>query len=125
MGVGLRQLGHRRLVRQPTGAYKQHAFIQRAGEPTNRLAEQASALEARQRRSDAVNKHRQYRDLIQSAEQKLQRLSKAVIDLHVVRHGKIDAAFHHRVGAGFREIRRHRQFSRRAAKITDRRGANA
>ena len=82
-------------------------------------------MKARQRRGDAVNKHRQHRHLIQTAEQKLQRLREAVIDLHVVGHGKIDAAFHHRVGAGFSEICRHRQFPRRAAEIADRRSAYA
>ena len=125
MGVGLRQLRHRRLVRESARAEDQHPLIEGVEEAAHRLAQQPGTLKTRQRRGDAVNKHRQHRQAVQAAQQKFQRLGEAMVHLHVVRHRQIDTAVDHGVGAGFRQLGRHRQVAGGAGEVADGGGADA
>ena len=125
MGVGLRQLRHRRLMRESARAEDQHPLIEGVEEAAHRLAQQPGTLKTRQRRGDAVNKHRQHRQAVQAAQQKFQRLGEAMVHLHVVRHRQIDTAVDHGVGAGFRQLGRHRQVAGGAGEVADGGGADA
>ncbi len=82
-------------------------------------------MKPRQRRGDAVNKHRQHRQAIQPTQQKLQRLGEAMVHLHVVRHRQVDTAVDHGVGAGFRQLGGHRQVAGGAGEVADGGGADA
>ena len=82
-------------------------------------------MKTRQRRGDAVNKHRQHRYAVQATQQKLQRLGEAVVHLHVVRHRQVDTAVEDGVGAGFRQLGRHRQVAGGAGEVANRGGADA
>ena len=125
MGVGLRQLRHRRLVRESARAEDQHPLIEGIEKAAHRLAQQPGALKTRQRCGDAVNKHRQHRHAVQATQQKLQRLGEAMVHLHVVRHRQVDTAVEDGVGAGFRQLGGHRQVAGGAGEVANRGGADA
>ncbi|CAD5379623.1 hypothetical protein OF001_U70086 [Pseudomonas sp. OF001] len=123
--VHLGQLGHRRLVRQAAGGQQQHALVQRTGEVADGLAEQAGALEARQRRGDRVDEHRDHRATVETTEQQLQRLGESVVDLHAVGHRGVHPGLQHRGRAGLGQFARYGERAGCRAVVADGVGGHA
>ena len=89
---------HRRFVGQPAGPDEQHPLVQAGQVPAEGLAEGADPVHRGERRGDGVDEERHRRHRVQPAEEDLQRLHHAVVDLHPQRHREVDPAVQRGLG---------------------------
>ena len=90
-------------MRQPTGSHHQDPLAQGGQIAADCCAERVTTMERTQRGGDRVDENRDHWARGGGAEQLLQRLDGAVVDLHVGRDGDVDASGQNRFRAADRD----------------------
>ena len=116
---------NRRIVRQAARADEQHPAAERRRGPADRLPEQPGAAGRAQRHGDAVDEHRHHRHPVDAAEQYLQRLREAVVDVHPLRQRHVDPGVQDGADQGQGSIVIDGQRAGRGVVIADRLGRRA
>jgi hypothetical protein len=89
------------------------------------LAEGTDPGDRRERWGDGVDEERDRRHRVQPAEEDLQRLHHAVVDLHPQRHREVDAAVERGLGEPFGDVAGHVERARGGSEVADGRGREA
>ena len=111
-----RQCRYGRIMRQPTGSHDEDPLVQRRQVVADRGAERPHTPQRSQRGGDRVDEDRDHRPRRGVAEKLLQRLDRAVVDVHARRDRDVHAGFENRAGAVCGDVRWHVRAVRRGCR---------